>query len=262
MEISLSASERCGIEVNVLASRGKRANTLFSPACLANTMNKDLALHLPFSHAGSSLRHYLEERLGRTVSLVLTENSTSMLSARMRDGVLHVRLHRMFANADSRVFEEIVSFLKNKRGAMSFFRGFIRENREHLRKRPPNKVPVKTLGKFHDLRGLYDEMNEEYFGGMVNAVITWGANSPRCSVRKRTLGSYSERSHTIRINPVLDKRAVPRYFIAFIVYHEMLHAAIGISRLGGRRCVHSGEFRKRERLFKDYERAMAWERVR
>lgn len=205
------------------------------------------------------LKQYLEECLSRSVSLVLTENSTSMLSARVHDGVLRVRLHRMFLTANSRVMGEIASYLKNRRGAMPHFRSFIRDNREQLSLKPPRKMLVRTAGKFHDLCGLYDEINKEYFGGMVNAAITWGTRSPRCAVRKRTVGSYSERSNTIRINPVLDRNAVPRYYIAFIVYHEMLHAAIGTPLRGERRSVHSREFRTREKLFKDYEKATAWE---
>jgi hypothetical protein len=39
----------------------------------------------------------------------------------------------------------------------------------------------------------------------------------------------------------------------------MLHASMGISLQGNRRSVHSREFKKREKLFKDYEKAMAWE---
>ena len=219
----------------------------------------DTQLALSFHHSEASLQQHLEECLNRPVALVFTGNSTSMLSARRDDGVLRVRLHRMFLHADSRVMNEIVSYLKNKRGAMTHFRSFVRDNREQLKIKPPKKVPVKTAGKFHDLSGLYDEINQEYFGGMVNAVITWGTRSPRYAVRKRTLGSYSERSHTIRINPVLDKKTVPRYYVAFIVYHEMLHAALGISIQGKRRSVHSGEFRKREKLYTDCEKAMAWE---
>ena len=225
-------------------------------------MKKETAcgqLNLLFSHADRSLKKYLEERLGRPVFLVLTENSTSMLSARVRDGVLRVRLHRMFLNADSRVMSEIASYLKNRRGAMPHFRSFIRENREQLGLKPPKKVPVRTAGKFHNLCGLYDEINKEYFGGTVNVAITWGTRSPRYAVRKRTVGSYSERSNTIRINPVLDKKTVPRYYVALIVYHEMLHAAMGTPFQGKRRSIHSGEFRKREKLFKDYEKAIAWE---
>jgi predicted metal-dependent hydrolase len=211
-------------------------------------------------HTDASLRQYIEEHLGRPLSLILTENSTSMLSARMREGVLYLRLHRMFLNADGQVIDEIISFLKNRRSRMCLFRKFVRDNREHLSKRPPNKVMVKTSGKFHDLRELYDEINKDYFGSVIQAAITWGSRSSRYAVRKRTLGSYSDRSNTIRINPVLDKSVVPRHVVSFVVYHEMLHAAMGIAMQGKRRSVHSREFRKREKLFADYEKARAWER--
>lgn len=252
------------------------------PSCFAETLGSDLGeklfqmkskdmnrdpaanLALPFTvgHAEGPLRRYLEESLGRPLSLVLTDNSTSMLSARVRDGVLCVRLHRMFAAAGSRVIDEIVSFLSNRKGAMPCFRRFVRDHGDQLRRRPPNRVLAKTRGRVYDLREFYQELNKEYFGGMINAVITWGSSNSRDLVRKRTLGSYSERSHTIRINPVLDKKTVPRHVIAFVVYHEMLHAAVGVARQGRRRIVHSREFKTRERLFKDYEKAMAWERMR
>ncbi len=62
----------------------------------------DFQLNLLFGHTETSLGRHLEVHLGRPVSLVLTDNSTSMLSARVRDGVLHVRLHRIFLNSDVR----------------------------------------------------------------------------------------------------------------------------------------------------------------
>jgi SprT-like family protein len=225
-----------------------------------STVKPDAQLSLLFGHTEDSLACHLEERLGRSVSLVLTDNSTSMLSARVRDGVLCVRLHRMFLHSDGGVIDEIAAFLKNRKRSMPLFRSFVREHREQLGKKPPNSVREKTLGKFFDLRELYREINGEYFGGMINAAITWGSRSPRWSVRKRTLGSYSDRSNTIRINPVLDRKTVPRYYVAFVVYHEMLHAAVGLLLRGKRRSIHPREFRKREKLFKDYERAIAWER--
>ena len=224
-----------------------------------NTNATDKQLSLMYSHSESSLRHYLEERLGRPIALILTENSTTMLSVRVQDSNLRIRLHRMFVNADSNVFDEIVAYLKNRKRAMPLFRRFLRENKTRITAKPLKKVPLKTDGKYHDLRELYNSVNEEYFGGSINAAITWGTRSPRFSVRRRTLGSYSERSNIIRINPVLDKKAVPRFFVAFIVYHEMLHAAMGTPLRGKRRSVHSTEFRKREKLFRDYEKAMAWE---
>ncbi len=224
-----------------------------------DTGEADRQLSLTFSKSEKPLQQYLEEHLGRLVSLVLTENSSTMLSSRARDGVLRLRLHRIFMNADDEVLDEIVSYLKNKKAPMPLFRDFVLKNKAKLSVKPPRQIPLKTAGKHHDLREVYDAVNNEYFEGSISATITWGSKSPRHAVRKRTLGSYSERSHTIRINPVLDRKAVPRYFVAFIVYHEMLHAVLGSPVKGTRRSIHCREFKRRERLFREYARAMAWE---
>ena len=215
-----------------------------------------------YGHSENTLKRHLEERLGRPLVLVLTENASTMLSVRLHDGVPRIRLHRMFLNAGNEVLDEIASYMKKSKASMPLFRSFVRENREWLAIKPPKKVPLKTAGTYHDLRELHDAVNKEYFNGTIDAAITWGSRSPRSSVRRRTLGSYSERSHIIRINPVLDRKAVPRYFVAFIVYHEMLHAFLGTQPAGTRRSVHSREFRKQEKLFHEYEKAMAWERGR
>ncbi len=216
-------------------------------------------LSLTFGNSEKSLQQYLGENLGRPVSLVLTENSSTMLSLRAKHGVLLLRLHRIFVNADYEVLDEIVSYLKNKKAPMPLFRDFVRKNKAQLSVKPPRQVPLKTGGKHHDLREVYDAVNSEYFESSISVAITWGSRSPRHAVRKRTLGSYSERSHTIRINPVLDRKTVPRYFVAFIVYHEMLHAALGSPFKGTRRSIHCREFKRRERLFREYALAMAWE---
>jgi hypothetical protein len=56
---------------------------------------------------------------------------------------------------------------------------------------------------------------------------------------------------------------VPRYFVASIIHHEMLHHLIPASTvtfLASRRCVHPPEFREREREFAHYARALEWEK--
>jgi hypothetical protein len=64
----------------------------------------------------------------------------------------------------------------------------------------------------------------------------------------------------IRIHPALDQSWVPRYFVEYIVYHEMLHHVIPMPERNGRRQLHTPEFRARERAFAHFERALAWER--
>jgi hypothetical protein len=62
----------------------------------------------------------------------------------------------------------------------------------------------------------------------------------------------------IRIHPALDQVFVPRYFVEFIVYHELLHHVIPPVRVNGRYQIHSPAFRQREREFPAYAEAMAW----
>ena len=79
-------------------------------------------------------------------------------------------------------------------------------------------------------------------------------------VRRRILGSYNSRTNIIRVNPVLDRKNVPHYYLEFIVYHEMLHADMGVLKKNGRRDVHSREFRRREKMFPHFEKSLLWEK--
>jgi len=216
-------------------------------------------LPLCFHHSAASLQNTFEKHLGRPVSLVLTENSRTMLSARMRNGILHLRLHQIFVSADLNIIGEIAQYLKNRKNGMPGFMRFVKEHEAGLPHRSRTIRSIRTAGRYFDLRELFEEVNSEYFDGTIDAAITWGTRSPRSAVRKRTLGSYSGRSNIIRINPVLDRKNVPRYYIAYVVYHEMLHAAMGTPIKGKRRSIHPKEFRVRERQFKDFDTAEAWE---
>ena len=217
-------------------------------------------MRLPLSRDKDSLRGYFEKETGKAVSLTLTDNSVSMVSVRKKDRHISVRLHREFLGADEWVLGEIGSFLRGRRTATPCLRRFIREHISCMPAARKRTAVIRTAGRYHDLRKIYDEVNEEYFGGGISCPITWATGSPRRSARKKTLGSYSSHTGTIRINPILDRGRVPRFFVEFVVYHEMLHAAMGITEKNGRRSVHSREFRQREKSFRLYDRALQWEK--
>ncbi len=203
----------------------------------------------------------METVLGKPVTLVITDNSTSMISAKIRKDNLFLRLNKIFLDADTNVLEEIANFIKNRKVKTPLIREFVKANRDRLKKKPPKRVSIKTKGKYHDLHEIYNSINTEYFDNTISSTITWGVQNNRRIVRKRRLGSFNRYTNTIRINPVLDKRTVPRYFIEYVVYHEMLHADICIIKGKNNRCsAHSKEFKERERLFKNYERVLLWER--
>lgn len=195
------------------------------------------------------------------MALTLTDNATSIISVKAKGEGLSVRVHRIFLEASGEVLNEMAEFISKRRGNTPLIRNYVRERSDCFRKSPSRRLNAVTRGRYFDLASIHESVNHTYFDGTVTALITWSIKSPRRTVKRRTLGSHSSQTDTIRINPVLDSVKVPSYFIEFIVYHEMLHAHMGVHKKNGRRYVHSKEFRERERMFRDYERAMAWEKI-
>ena len=150
-----------------------------------------LQMRLLFSHSEDTLRDSLAKMTGKAVSLTLTDNSTSMLSIRKKDGSVSVRMHRMFLNAGEEVIREIAGFIKIGKGRTPLIRQFIRDNRVFLKKKERTVRPPSLCeqGKIYHLREIFDALNREYFDGSVSAAIGWGKENSRRAVRKRTLGN-------------------------------------------------------------------------
>ncbi|HUO77737.1 MAG TPA: SprT-like domain-containing protein [Thermodesulfovibrionales bacterium] len=215
---------------------------------------------MPLSNTPISLKNYFERVTSSIVSLAITDNSTSMLSVRKKGDAISVRLHRIFLDARHDVIDEIAVFIKRRKGSTPLLRRFVKENLIRVRNAPPKRVKINTQGNYHNLGEIYDSLNRDYFQEKLSCPITWGTGRARYAVRKRTLGSYSRHANIIRINTTLDRKHVPRYFIEFVIYHEMLHADMDPTVKNGRNIVHSREFRGREKQFRDYERALKWEK--
>jgi hypothetical protein len=229
-----------------------------------------------FVHEGA--RQALERRLRAAstgpVILSITDNRHSIITHRVQRGILHARVHHMFLDAPASVVDALVRYVtKGDRESSALLSDYIDGNGSRLARRKRNAALV-SKGKHHDLLRLFEEINERYFDGAVNAVITWGKTTTRPSRASRLsrrgrklkprktikLGSYSAVDRMVRVHPALDQKWVPRYFVAYIVYHEMLHHVIPASRGLGRVNFHPPEFRERERAFRHFERSMEWEK--
>lgn len=274
-----------------LVARGPRSQhlpVLAAAIRVPERLSAQLALSLPsaaprlFVHEGA--RQALERRLkaaypGRPVVLSITDNRHSIISHSVKHGVLHARIHHMFLDAPPRVIAALVRYVaRDDRAASQIIGQYIEANGGRLARRPPRAIPLAPRGEHHDLLAMFRELNQRYFEGGCHALITWGRRTGRKSREPRKaikLGSYSSLERLIRIHPVLDRSWVPRYFVAYVVYHEMLHhmipsargnvrqASSNIASARGqivRRVLHPPEFLERERQFHHYERAREWER--
>jgi hypothetical protein len=218
-----------------------------------------------FVHEGA--RQALERRLRIAstgpVILSITDNRHSIITHRVQRGILHARIHHMFLDAPAPVVDALVRYVtRGDREASATLGDYIDANGFRLARRK-RSAPLIAKGKHHDLLKLFGEMNDRYFDGEVNALITWGKRPTTKSARKTIkLGSYSAVDRMIRVHPALDQKWVPRYFVAYIVYHEMLHHVIPGSRGLGRVNLHPPEFKERERQFRQFERVLEWEKRR
>ncbi|HYQ48739.1 MAG TPA: SprT-like domain-containing protein [Thermodesulfovibrionales bacterium] len=216
-------------------------------------------LRLPFGHEPSSLSRRLTHLSGKNIDLAITDNTSSMLSAAGRNGMIRVRMHRMFLHAGDEVVEAVAGFIAGRREVRAVIRDFIKKNAGTERK-TVNSRALEPRGSVYCLSEIFARLNRAYFEDRITAGITWGRKPSRRRTRRITLGSYCSSSDTIRLNPLLDRRSVPLYFVEFIVYHEMLHADLKMYECTGRRRLHTKEFRIRERQFASFEKAIAWEK--
>ena len=217
-----------------------------------------------FVHEGArqSLERKLRVAFAGPVVLSITDNRHSIITHRVQKGTLHARVHHMFLDAPLGVIDALVRYVtRGDRDASATLGDFIDDNGFRLARRKRG-APLVTKGKHHDLLALFQKTNDRYFDGEVTALITWGKRGTSKSRDRKTikLGSYGLADRLIRVHPALDQKWVPRYFVAYIVYHEMLHHVIPGSRGLGRVNLHPPEFKDRERGFRHFQRSLDWEK--
>jgi len=112
---------------------------------------------------------------------------------------------------------------------------------------------IKSLHKFIpkenvdlSLAESFERVNNEYFYGTVEMPnLVFGGHTTT------KLGSYEFQTDTITISEAL--RDVPEELVDYVMYHEILHKKIQFKSSGGRSYYHTGEFKKKEKEFKNSE---------
>ncbi len=213
------------------------------------------------------LERRLRTRLRAKVAVEIHDNTHTMLTFQRQRALWRLRLHHMFLAAPDEVLQALARFVREgDPDASVLLDRYIERNRIFIRRLSPaqmrKRIRLEPVGQHHDLERIYARLNERYFDSRIDAAITYGpaprVKGPRKSIK---MGSYSADSKVIRIHPALDQPVVPRYFVEWIVFHEMLHHVYRTRRgEDGRRCIHPPELMEHEKQFHDYSRALAWER--
>jgi hypothetical protein len=198
----------------------------------------------------------------KPVEIVFTENRSVLFSYRKAGDAIRLRLHRIFLHAPRDVVRALARSVRRAGRHDGIVRRFMNENLHRVRKNTRPLPPLRTAGRFHDLRQLRDRLVGRFFENGFDAPLTWGRGCGRSRRGRLTFGSYDPVLGIIRIHPVLDRQDVPLYFIESVVYHEMLHHALGgVQDAAGRTIYHSQVFRSAEARFPWHRQALAWEKA-
>jgi hypothetical protein len=202
---------------------------------------------------------FLERESGRRLSLELNNNRVSYVSFEevVPGGRVKVRLQRAFLSATEPVLRALARWIGSCRGRCpKSLNAFI--NSQAGKDPRPRRAParISTRGRVHDLEEIAAEVDREYFRGKLELAVTWGRAVRRRRVHQRQLGTYDRERRLVTVSRVLDHAKVPRFFVAFVVFHEMLHAV----QPDGEGRDHGPEFQAVERMHPDYRRAVLWQR--
>ncbi len=185
-------------------------------------------------------------------------------TVRLRGDTAHVRLSDVLRRAPVSIIESAAAILLGRLyrrrppgDLLDLYRQFAqsadtRAKIMALRRGRARKLDLHPSGSHHDLHEMYGALNERYFSCVLpNPRLGWSKRSWRSQ-----LGCFDPALNQIIINRMLDRRDVPDYVVAYVLYHEMLHQKHPVKFERCRRASHSAEFRREERQFADYARAM------
>ena len=201
-------------------------------------------------------RLLIAARTRQRVHLTITRNRVMLASVRYAGGTAWVRLHEAFLSAPDAVVRAVGDYVGTRSAsAWRAVGDFVRTISPAPGRAPARRL--RTRGVVYDLETIRDQVNARFFGGKLNCRIGWGqAVRRRRRARSRSIrfGCYGKAQNLVRINPLLDDSRVPREFVEYIVFHEMLHAAVPSETGSGRWNHHHAAYRALERRFPDLPR--------
>ena len=182
---------------------------------------------------------------------------------RLREGKALVRLSDMLEGAPESVIRAIAHILLAKlyrkpiepihanRYRRHLGSEAVTRRAEQVRRSRGRKNVLTAQGHHYDLEEVFDRLNLQFFHGLLGRpVLTWSAHSAR-----RMLGHYDAAHNTIVVSKVFDRPETPRCAVEYLLFHEMLHLKHPVQVRNGRRCVHSRDFQREEKMFPELEKA-------
>jgi predicted metal-dependent hydrolase len=120
---------------------------------------------------------------------------------------------------------------------------------------------LSSRGKVYDLKKILKELGEKYGLPTRGFKITWTNSRLRRGQQSVRLGSFIRDDRLIRVHPALDDPKIPKYFVEYIIYHELVHSQVKPEYHRHRINFHPADYYELEKKFEHYEKAREFERI-
>jgi len=181
----------------------------------------------------------------------------------LENGQLRVDISDLLETAPAPIHEALASILIAKlfakrpdKACLACYRRYlnradIRRSLHSAKRERGRKEYLPAAGQVYDLHTLFEELNFEYFHGlMARPELGWSIRPSHT-----TLGHYDPSHHVIVLSRLLDTEDAPLLIVKFVLFHEMLHLRYPTEHRGSRRCVHTREFQRAEQTFAQFKHA-------
>lgn len=192
-----------------------------------------------FANVNSSVR--LENgRLGVRISDLLEGAPAPVMEA-----LAHILLSKLFRREVPRMYSHRYRLYLNRRD--------VRHTVQLVRQERGRKYISGAQGEVYNLEEIFEDLNFRFFHGlMARPDLGWSRRASHS-----LLGHYDPTHNAIIISRILDRTAVPKLAVEYVLFHEMLHLRFPVQHRGARRCVHTREFQAAEKQFPQLAEAKA-----
>jgi hypothetical protein len=212
------------------------------------------------------LRYRPEVFFAGELKIGFHQNTCTMASLSRRGRRQSLRLHRLFTQAPPSVLEAVVRsfFTRAPHGQAQRLRerifDFLAENESAAGEWSSPFDLGSSRGRVHDLEEVQEAIRRDHLPQCPRLRIGWSRRAS-ASLMGKWLATPAGLPSVVVVNRLLDDPRVPRYYVEYVVFHELLHELIPIRRERGRWVRHPVEFRRLERQFPSFREAVDWEQA-
>ena len=188
--------------------------------------------------------------------------SNSLYRTKYTTPLLNIVFHEGFIGAPPKVIDALINIFLNiqTEAQKKQVQAYIKTSsfQELARSLNGGSAEVRAAptreDNYYNLDEVFARVNQAYFNNHIKVPhLIWSKRLTR-----RKYGHYQPNEDILLISRTLDAPSIPTYFIDFIMYHELLHKALGAKVVNGKRYSHTPEFRQAEKQYKEYPQAQEY----